>query len=100
MATLALVNGISITSVNAMENDESSQEAAQTDFYIMADSDSRYLQEAELYGLPVQVLNYARTRSMQERDGYSIQRNCRNTLGSSPGMRERFRQIGLMTEPC
>lgn len=60
MATLALVNGISITSVNAMENDESSQEAAQTDFYIMADSDSRYLQEAELYGLPVQVLNYAR----------------------------------------
>ena len=27
MATLALVNGISITSVNAMENDESSQEA-------------------------------------------------------------------------
>ena len=60
MATLALVNGISITSVNAMENDESSQEAVQTDFYIMADSDSRYLQEAELYGLPVQVLNYAR----------------------------------------
>lgn len=60
MAAMLMLNGISVTGINAMENDETKQESTQTDSYIMADSDSRYLQEAEFYGLPAQVLDYAK----------------------------------------
>lgn len=57
---MIIVSSLYVNNVSATENSESEQEGIQVDSYIIADSDSRYLQETELYGLPVQVLNYAR----------------------------------------